>query len=225
MKTIWYAAETLERCDASPNRLMHNMGLKVSILLLLCFGLSTVTSKTVHVKVTTYGYPDNDVGSVSGIGQGCYTDTIAHPHGTRQKAQEGDGSFNNPSTCAVSANNQYFPVESKIFIGSPYNRFCIVEDECASCDSDKWIDLWIGPNSDNFTPPLSSSMATAICGTAPGSDCNCDSGTCGTGGCESTWTSENSNIRAVANANADSGTPVLRQLYDWTTETCANPSS
>jgi len=180
---------------------------------------------TVEVKITTYAFPDNDAGNLVGFGQGCYSDAIAHTT-FRTRADEGDGTFTNPSTCAVSVGNTLFPQNSIIYIGPPYYRFCRVEDDCSSCDIDNWIDLWIGPNGQETTTPMSAAYAIALCGTAPGSDCSCDDGTCGTtGGCESDLTSDDTpNIPAVANANSASGVPWVRRMFDWSTGVCANLS-
>lgn len=103
---------------------------------------------TLSVKVTFYGYPDND------DGQGNYgTDIIAHAlqwqGRDRHKNAQGDavaggtGSFDDPITAAAGVGNTLMPPGTLVYIHG-LKKYFLLEDDCADCSIEEWIDLWIG---------------------------------------------------------------------------------
>jgi len=99
------------------------------------------TGKTYDVKITFYGWPDNDPPGAA----------IAYPTATQPQAG-GTGTYADPITAAVSANNPLFPVHSIIYI-SELQKYVIVNDECATC-SEGWIDIWVGGTASNSSAVL-----------------------------------------------------------------------
>ncbi|KAF2663122.1 hypothetical protein BT63DRAFT_466111 [Microthyrium microscopicum] len=110
------------------------------LMLLASFMLVTFAescSSVDQVKVTFYGYPDNDPpGPAISCPGGC------GPHGERAG---GDGSFGNPLTMAA-ADGVFSPGE---VVYLPYlQKYLRYEDFCASC-SGAWVDVWTGSPDSN----------------------------------------------------------------------------
>jgi hypothetical protein len=82
----------------------------------------------VRVKLTFYGYPDNDPPNSS---------RIAYP-GLHNQAG-GSGTYDDPTTVAVKG-----PWRPGTRMYLPYlSKYLIVEDLCATCTRN-WIDVWAG---------------------------------------------------------------------------------
>lgn len=103
------------------------------------------------VKITFYGYPDNDDGAGN-----FHTAIIAHRLdwlGRRRYVDEnglpfagGSGTFDDPITAAASRGNRFFPPGTLVYIPD-FQKYFFLEDECASCDEEPWLDLWLESNS------------------------------------------------------------------------------
>jgi hypothetical protein len=116
---------------------------------------STLNSKVrpVKMKVTFYGFPDND------DGQGHFgTNVIAHAVTWRGHSRNinpngdpiagGIGTYDNPITAAARKGNRLLRAGTLAYV-SGLKKYFILEDECASCSTDKWIDLWMESNASN----------------------------------------------------------------------------
>ena len=98
------------------------------------------------VKVTFYGYPDNDDGS------GHFgTNIIADPLGQRRHTNAqgdpiagGTGTFADPITAAASQGNTILPPGTLVYIPG-LKKYFLVEDICGGC-STEWLDLWMESN-------------------------------------------------------------------------------
>lgn len=100
-----------------------------------------------NATITFYGYPDND------DGDGHYgTAVIAHRLDWQGRARYrkadgspvagGRGTFEDPITAAASRNNRHFPPGTLVYIPS-LQKYFFVEDECATCSHERWLDLWM----------------------------------------------------------------------------------
>lgn len=141
-------------------RRIFTISLLIAITILTaCFSLlvsgagrsasAAAAASTKSMYVTFYGWPDN---SPPG-------NAIAYPHSDYPKAKHnsagGSGTYSNPITFASDTSE--LPVGTIVYV--PYvQRYFIMEDDCAECDSD-WsnshsyhIDLWVNgkgaPSSD-----------------------------------------------------------------------------
>ena len=106
------------------------MAAALSLLAMTVIGIPSAASagKTVTVKLTFYGYPDNDPPNSS---------HIAYP-GLHKQAG-GSGTYDNPTTVAVHGT---WRPGTKMYL--PYlSKYLIVEDSCAGCRGN-WIDVWAG---------------------------------------------------------------------------------
>jgi len=103
------------------------------------------------VKITFYGYPDNDDGAghfgtaiiahaLEWVGRRRHVDVNGLP------CAGGIGTFDDPITAAASAGNQFFPPGTLIY-GTGMRKYFLIEDECASCTEQEWVDLWMESNS------------------------------------------------------------------------------
>ncbi len=106
-------------------------------------------SQMLKVQITFYGYPDND------DGHGHFgTNIIAHHQDGRPTNQDGDpiasgiGTYANPLTAATAEGNHLLPPGTLVYVPG-FKKYLLVEDDCASCDSDDWIDIWMESNA-NF---------------------------------------------------------------------------
>ena len=99
------------------------------------------------MKVTFYGYPDND------DGHGHYgTNLIAHAlqwqgrnrHTNRlgEPVAGGVGTFDDPITAAAKEGNSLMPPGTLVYV-TELKKYFLLEDVCASCDAEEWIDLWM----------------------------------------------------------------------------------
>ena len=89
---------------------------------------SAKAGDTARVKLTFYGWPDNDPPNSA---------KIASPILHREAG--GAGTYDDPTTVAVKG-----PWAPGTRMYLPYlSRYLIVEDLCASCTND-WIDVWAG---------------------------------------------------------------------------------
>lgn len=107
----------------------------------------------VLVTITFYGYPDND------DGDGHYgTAVIAHRLRWQDRRRflgddglpiaGGSGTYDDPITAAASRGNRYFPPGTMVYV--PHlAKYFLVEDECATCSYDEWLDLWMESSSDS----------------------------------------------------------------------------
>jgi hypothetical protein len=100
-----------------------------------------------RVKITFYGFPDND------DGEGHYgTAIIAHQlqwQGHSRYIDDdglpfagGTGTFDDPITAAASTGNRLFPPGTVVYVAA-LKKYFLIEDECASCDDEAWLDLWM----------------------------------------------------------------------------------
>jgi hypothetical protein len=103
-------------------------------------------SSKLKVKVTFYGYPDNDDGE-NNFG----TNIIAHTLPGRYTNEDGDpiaggeGTSDNPITAATREGNELLPPGTRVYV--PHlQKYLIVEDDCAPCDIDEWLDVWMQSN-------------------------------------------------------------------------------
>lgn len=107
-------------------------------------------ARRARVKVTFYGYPDND------DGEGHFgTNLIAHAlqwqgrdrHMNRQgdPVAGGVGTFDDPITAAASEGNRLMPPGTLVYVPG-LKKYFLLEDDCASCDAEEWIDLWMESN-------------------------------------------------------------------------------
>jgi hypothetical protein len=105
------------------------------------------------VKVTFYGYPDND------DGEGHFgTNVIAHAlvwqgH-SRYVNADGDpvaggvGTYDDPITAAAKEANKLLKPGTLVYV-TGLKKYFFLEDECASCSTDMWIDLWMESNANS----------------------------------------------------------------------------
>ncbi len=104
-----------------------------------------------QVKITFYGYPDNDDGErhfgtavvahqLEWQGRSRYTDEKGLPFAS------GTGTFDDPITAAASTGNRVFPPGTLVYIPG-LKKYFLVEDECESCSDEAWLDLWMESNS------------------------------------------------------------------------------
>jgi hypothetical protein len=101
----------------------------------------------VRVKITFYGYPDNDDGEghygtaviahqLEWLGRSRYIDDREVP------IAGGSGTFDDPITAAASNANRLFPPGTLIYVPD-LKKYFLIEDECASCLEEEWVDLWM----------------------------------------------------------------------------------
>src|SRR4051794_33999632 len=85
------------------------------------------------MKITFYGWPDNDP---PGAG-------IAYPDVRGRNAAGGDGSHGNPVTAAArtDAHGGWLAPGTLLYVPR-FRKYFLVEDECASCVADQ-IDIWM----------------------------------------------------------------------------------
>lgn len=101
-----------------------------------------MSSKT-KVKVTFYGWPDNEPPSK----------TIAYPKSEYPSCVHdeagGTGTSDDPITVAVATEERggKWKPGTKMYVPS-LKKYFIVEDECANCDPDQ-IDVWMESNAEN----------------------------------------------------------------------------
>eukprot|EP00026_Physarum_polycephalum_P020104 Phypoly_transcript_22479.p1 GENE.Phypoly_transcript_22479~~Phypoly_transcript_22479.p1 ORF type:complete len:188 (+),score=36.94 Phypoly_transcript_22479:55-564(+) len=123
---------------------MNSFVRKLVVFLGLFAAFAHASPRTINnVLITSYGWNDNDDGS-GGYGN----DIIAFPDVKHGHAVETQGTYNDP--CTFATNTKEIPKGTRIYV--PHvQKYYILEDECAECDSD-WskgryhVDLWIGPN-------------------------------------------------------------------------------
>ena len=110
---------------------------------------------SMFVKITFYGFPDND------DGEGHFrTAIIAHQlewQGRPRYVDDGGlpfaggtGTFDDPITAAASRGNRFFPPATLIYVPD-LRKYFFLEDECASCFEEEWLDLWL--ESDQTSDP------------------------------------------------------------------------
>jgi hypothetical protein len=122
-------------------------------------------NKTIDgVRITWYGYNDNDCSS----GTGC--DTLAFPRNDgwpvpHEKAIEASGAANDPITFATAAMTSGSPSEfapgTRIYV--PHvQKYFVMEDQCTACATEWFdrkehhVDLWLGPASSSDKTALRS---------------------------------------------------------------------
>lgn len=105
-------------------------------------------NQMLKVQITFYGYPDND------DGDGHFgTNVIAHHRDGRPTNHDGDpiasgiGTYDNPLTAATAEGNQLLPPGTRVYVPR-FKKYLLVEDDCASCNSNDWIDIWMESNAD-----------------------------------------------------------------------------
>lgn len=105
----------------------------------------------VFARITFYGYPDNDDGNghfgtaviahqLAWLGRARYVDADGLPFAS------GIGTFGDPITAAASAGNRFFPPGTLIYV-TGLRKYFLIEDECASCTEEEWVDLWMESSS------------------------------------------------------------------------------
>jgi hypothetical protein len=103
------------------------------------------------VKITFYGYPDNDDGT-GHFGTSIIAHALTWKGRLRYVDEEGlpraggTGTFDDPITAAASRGNHFFPPGTLLYIPE-FRKYFFLEDECASCEKEEWLDLWIESNS------------------------------------------------------------------------------
>ena len=112
-------------------------------------GLTCTTTQTMNVKVTFYGFPDND----DGFGN-FGTNVIAYHEVWQGQSRptnsngdpiaSGTGTFANPITVAAAAGNSLLPPGTLVYV-TGLKKYLLVEDSCGNCTSD-WIDVWMESN-------------------------------------------------------------------------------
>jgi 3D (Asp-Asp-Asp) domain-containing protein len=88
--------------------------------------------QTISVKVTFYGWPDNSPPGNS----------VAYPTPARPVAG-GTGTYADPVSAAVRQGNPLMPVGTILYVPG-LKKYAIVDDVCVSCNSNNWVDLWVG---------------------------------------------------------------------------------
>lgn len=89
--------------------------------------------------VTLYGYQDNDPPN---------SDTIAYPksdgYNTVHDTAGGLGTWQDPITFAAGAEfREIYRIGTRIYV--PHLQiYCILEDDCATCNTLWWVDIWVG---------------------------------------------------------------------------------
>jgi hypothetical protein len=116
------------------------------------YGSLSCSSQTMSVKITFYGYPDNE----DGFGN-FGTNVIAHHQVWQGQARptnsEGDpiasgtGTFANPITVAAGQGNSLMPPGTLVYV-TGLKKYLLVEDNCGNCTS-AWIDVWMESNAGN----------------------------------------------------------------------------
>lgn len=156
-------------------------------------------SSKLKVKVTFYGYPDNDDGE-NNFG----TNIIAHTLPGRYTNEDGapiaggEGTYDDPITAASKKGNELLPPGALVYI--PYlKKYLIVEDECASCTNNNWIDVWMDSNED--------SDGDAV------------------GECESNWTGDDNDRWEVVIDPPNNLEVDTTPLFDTSTNKCSPVSS
>jgi 3D (Asp-Asp-Asp) domain-containing protein len=161
--------------------------------------------QTITVKVTFYGYPDNDDGNhhfgtniianaFQWRGQDRNRQEIA---GKLQAVAGGCGTYDDPITVAVKADNAVIRQETLFYIPG-LKKYFFVEDECASCETDAWIDIWMESNAQSPRVAM--------------------------GTCEDLWTGEEHLLHEIiidppADLDVD-----LTPFFDTTTNRCTPPT-
>jgi hypothetical protein len=103
-----------------------------------------------NVKVTFYGYPDNDDGS-GNFGTNVIAHELTWQGHNRRTNEQGDpiaggaGTFEDPITAAASEGNTLMPPGTLVYIPR-LKKYFLLEDNCASCSTEAWIDLWMESN-------------------------------------------------------------------------------
>lgn len=112
--------------------MMHSILFPICIWIVLAFVPLLTTGDT--GLITAYGWCDNDPPGDAISSSGRYG-----------KAVQGDGSYDNPSTCATDPSRIGF---GTVIYLPHLKKYCVVEDTCAACQSDSGthVDLWIGIN-------------------------------------------------------------------------------
>jgi len=89
--------------------------------------------------ITFYGYPDNDPPNSAAIG--C---PRSEGYSTLHNTAGGIGTWKDPITFAAGTKfRAVYKVGTRIYV--PYLQiYCILEDQCASCNALWWVDIWIG---------------------------------------------------------------------------------
>jgi len=109
------------------------------------------SGRQLRVKITFYGFPDND------DGQDHYgTAVIAHQlqwQGRSRYVDEegvpragGTGTFDDPITAAASPGNSFLPPGTLVYVPD-LEKYVYIEDECASCTDERWLDVWMESSS------------------------------------------------------------------------------
>jgi len=104
-----------------------------------------------RVTITFYGYPDND------DGQGHFGTAIiahelqwqGHPRHVDDQGLPyagGTGTFADPITAAASHDNAFLPPGTLVYV-SDLEKYFFIEDECASCTDEAWLDVWMESSS------------------------------------------------------------------------------
>ena len=91
-----------------------------------------VAGQTISVTVTCYGWPDNSPPGNS----------VAYPTPARPVAG-GTGTYADPISAAVRQGNPLMPVGTILYVPG-LKKYAIVDDVCVSCNSNNWVDLWVG---------------------------------------------------------------------------------
>jgi hypothetical protein len=106
--------------DQPSNRLQkEKMRVLSSGVLMLALLTPLLAERQIHGALTADGWCDNDPPG----------NAISAPGTFRRRAEQGDGTYNNPSTCAADPNRAAYG--TKIYI-SHLRKYCAVEDWCAA---------------------------------------------------------------------------------------------
>ncbi|KAK5467594.1 hypothetical protein LTS15_000567 [Exophiala xenobiotica] len=137
-----------------------------TLALTAIIGLAKSCSITSHVKMTFFGFPDNDPAGPE----------TAYNCGGRNNIAGGTGTYNDPLTCA---SDRIEFAQCELFYSPYLKKYLRVEDSCEGddCNGDKTngiahIDIWTGSSSkdggqaqlnceDDLTPDLSQTIIRA----------------------------------------------------------------
>lgn len=154
-----------------------------------------------NVKVTFYGYPDNedDVNSShtnviayarTWLGQPRHTDAQGRP------VAGGVGTYADPVTVAAAENNPAYPPGKLVYFPG-LRKYFLVEDICGNCTSD-WLDLWMESNAN--------SNDTAVLN------------------CEDSWTGDPTVLKEVWRDPASDLAVDTAPFFNTGTNTCRSPT-
>ena len=140
----------------SPSLAAKALVAAVTIIVALGTACSASAESTAEVKLTFYGWPDNDPPNSA---------AIHYPGPPPRHGQAGgSGTYDNPTTVAVRKGSRWKP-GTRMYL--PHlAKYLIVEDSCASCTAD-WIDVWVGGRGSDSADVLACQHRLTPPGTVP----------------------------------------------------------